>query len=154
MPSSVLTTAPEQAPALNRALIDNPFLVVGLCAAWCNTCAEFRKTFEDIAAERPDSTFVWIDIEDDANIADDIDIENFPTIAVFHRARALHFGASLPQRSVVTRLLDALSADSPEIPTDPSVVSLPRRLMHGDADSGQSASINASSGSPSKAATN
>ena len=154
MPSPVLTTAPAQALALNQALSDNALLVVSLCAAWCNTCTEFRETFEAIAAERPDSTFVWIDIEDDADLAGDIDVDNFPTIAVFDRERVLYFGASLPQRSIVTRLLAALSENSPEIQAAPSVVGLPQRLMRGDADTGQSVSSNASSGSPSNAATN
>ena len=154
MPSSVLTTAPAQAPALNKALSDNAFLVVGLCAAWCNTCTEFRETFEDIAAERRDDTFVWIDIEDDADIAGEIDIDNFPTLAVFHRERVLHFGVSLPQRSVVTRLLTALSQDSLEIHADASVVALRQRLSRRVTLTTQTATSKTSSGSPSSAATN
>ena len=154
MSSSVFTTAPAQAHALHQALSGRAFLVIGLCAAWCNTCDEFRETFEDIAAARPDSTFVWIDIEDDAEIAGDIDIDNFPTLAVFHRERLLHFGVSLPLPPIVARLLSALSEESREIQADSSVSSLRQRLGPGNSRDPQPAPSNASSGSPSNAATN
>lgn len=105
-----------------------PFLVVGFCAAWCNTCAEFRAAFDALADGRPDASFVWLDIEDDADVAGDIDIENFPTIAVYHGDRPLHFGVSLPQRGVVARVLEALDASSRTIEADDAVADLPRRL--------------------------
>ena len=128
MSSPVYAATLEQSQALKRALAENPFLVVGLCAAWCNTCTEFRDGFQAIAAGRPDSTFVWVDIEDDAAIAGDIDVENFPTIAVYHRNRLLHYGVSLPQPPIVARLLAALSADSETVAADAAVTGLPERL--------------------------
>jgi thioredoxin reductase (NADPH) len=150
----VFSTAQEQAQALSLALAEKPFLVLGLCAAWCNTCIEFRKGFEGLADARADSTFVWLDIEDDAEIAGDIDVENFPTIAVFHRDRLLHFGVSLPQPSIVGRLLAALSAESRTIDSHPAVNELPARLKNLVSKLNQRAPSSASSDSPSIAATN
>jgi|GEM_PF-175273 len=154
MPSPVYSAAPDEALALNQALARNAFLVVGLCAAWCNTCTEFRHAFDGIAAARPDSTFAWLDIEDDAEIAGDIDVENFPTIAVFHRGRLLHFGVSLPQAPLVARLLAALTEDSATVQADPAVNALPERLKRPAPDQAQRAPSTASSDSPSSAATN
>jgi thioredoxin 1 len=119
---------PAQAPIEPIAPDGPAFLVVGFCAAWCNTCGEFRAAFDALAQSRRDATFVWLDIEDDADVAGDIDIENFPTIAVFHGDRPLHFGVSLPQRGVVARLLQALDATSRTIDADPAVAALPQRL--------------------------
>lgn len=153
MPPSVHSTAPAGAHALHQALGEHAFLVVGLCAAWCNTCAEFRADFEGIAASRSDSTFVWLDIEDDAEIAGDIDVDNFPTIAVFHRGRLLHFGVSLPQPSIVARLLTALSGESATAEAAEAVKSLPERLLR-SASQAQREATTASSDSPSSAATN
>lgn len=139
---------------MHQALSERAFLVVGLCAAWCNTCTEFREGFEGLASTRVDSTFVWIDIEDDAEIAGDIEVENFPTIGVFHRDRLLHFGVSLPQPSIVARLLAALTADSGTIAAEAAVVSLPTRLKRLAVDRNQRAPVNSSPDSPSSAATN
>lgn len=153
MSLSVYSTAPNEAHALHQALARNAFLVVGLCAAWCDTCTEFRAAFDGIAASQPNSTFVWLDIEDDAEIAGDIDVDNFPTLAVFHHGRLLHFGVSLPQAPTVARLLAALTEESATAQAEPAVEALPRRLQQPDSQD-QRAPSNASSDSSSSAATN
>jgi thioredoxin reductase (NADPH) len=107
---------------------DGDRLVVAFCAAWCNTCDDFRKTFDALASARRDTRFVWLDIEDDADVVGDIDIENFPTIAAFEGGRLLHFGISLPHGPVVARLLDSLDAASPAIAEPDAVTGLPGRL--------------------------
>ena len=114
--------------ALQRALTDHAFLVVGLCAAWCDTCGQFRSDFETLAAKSPETTFVWLDIEDDAETVGDIDIDNFPTIAVFRENRLVHFGVSLPQAGVVSRLLTSLTSEVREAIADPAVHALRVRL--------------------------
>ena len=85
-------------------------IVVCLCAAWCDTCTEFRVAFDRIAAARPDMRFVWLDIEDDSELCGDIDVENFPTLAIYRGDTLLHFGVSLPQEGTVARLVDAMAA--------------------------------------------
>ncbi len=124
-----LSNDPAELAALDRALTQRPRLVVGLCAAWCDTCAQFRSDFEALAAAQPASTFVWLDIEDDAEVVGDVDVDNFPTIAVFDADRLLHFGASLPQPGVVARLLTSLSPAHPPIAGDGAVQGLRERLL-------------------------
>ena len=153
MPATAFSTAPAEASALNDSLRGRDFLVVALCAAWCNTCTEFREDFDRLAAARRDGTFVWLDIEDDAELAGDIDVDNFPTIAVFHRGRLLHFGVSLPQGPLVGRLLTALTEDSATAAAGPGVTTLPERLGRA-AVVAQRESISAASVSPSSAETN
>ena len=97
-------------------------LVVCLCAAWCDTCNEFRLAFERIAADRPQMRFLWLDIEDDAEICGDIDVENFPTLAVWRRDLLLFYGVSLPQEPSVARLVDALAAGGPAVSDAPTEV--------------------------------
>jgi len=110
----VLTTSAGDRDSLKRAMGEAPQLVVvSLCAAWCDTCNEFRAAFERIAIARPQCAFVWVDIEDDAVIAGDIDIENFPTLAVFRDGQPTFFGVSLPHESTVLRLIDALLQSDP-----------------------------------------
>ena len=104
-------------------------LVIALCAAWCDTCTEFRATFERIADARPGMVFVWLDIEDDSEICGDIDIENFPTLAIYRGARLLHYGVSLPQEGTVARLIDEIAERSETDAAAPQAVhDLPKRL--------------------------
>ncbi|HEX7271069.1 MAG TPA: thioredoxin family protein [Casimicrobiaceae bacterium] len=92
-----------------RLADDSSLIVVCFCAAWCDTCGEFRTTLERIAAARPDQLFVWLDIEDDSALCGEIDVENFPTLAVYRGGRLLHYGVSLPQEGTVARLVDELA---------------------------------------------
>jgi thioredoxin reductase (NADPH) len=116
----VFTASECAAPLAAGAGDARRLVVVSLCAAWCDTCTQFRAAYERIAAARPQMTFVWLDIEDDASICGDIDVENFPTLAVFRGASPVHFGVSLPHEATVARLVDALSdgdahcADAPD----------------------------------------
>lgn len=92
-----------------RLADDSSLIVVCFCAAWCDTCGEFRATLERIAATRPDQLFVWLDIEDDSALCGEIDVENFPTLAVYRGGGLLHYGVSLPQEGTVARLVDELA---------------------------------------------
>jgi thioredoxin 1 len=105
-------------------------LVVALCAAWCDTCTEFRATFERIADARPGMVFLWLDIEDDSEICGDIDIENFPTLAVYRGTLLLHYGVSLPQEGTVARLIDGIAERSEaDIAAPQAVHDLPKSLL-------------------------
>ena len=115
--------------AIGERWSDQRIAVVVLCAAWCDTCTEFRATLERIASARPDMLFVWLDIEDDASVCGDIDVDNFPTLAVYRGGALLHYGVSLPQEGTVARLVDEVGArggatsDAPE-----AVLALPGAL--------------------------
>lgn len=91
---------------------DGTLVVISLCASWCHACAEFREAFERIAMQRSSVQFVWLDIEDDHELCGDIDVENFPTLAVFRGDVPLHFGISMPQEATVARLIDRLASRS------------------------------------------
>jgi thioredoxin 1 len=104
-------------------------VVVCLCAEWCDTCTAFRASFERIAEARPREVFVWLDVEDDSEICGDIDIENFPTLAVYRGGRLLHYGVSLPQEGSVARLVDELTTRTSSVVDAPQpVLELPRAM--------------------------
>lgn len=103
----------------NRALVaaaisGDTLTVACLCAAWCGTCASYRATFEALALRHPDKTFVWIDIEDQADIVGDLDVENFPTLLVQRGDTVAFFGTTLPDGAVADRLVQAQAAQSDE----------------------------------------
>jgi thiol-disulfide isomerase/thioredoxin len=84
------------------------FLVACLCAAWCDTCVAYRPGFLAMAERFPRAEFRWVDIEDDAEAAEDIDVENFPTILVRRGEETLFQGVLLPHHEHLERLLQKL----------------------------------------------
>jgi thioredoxin 1 len=126
----VLTASSVDRRALaSRWNANGPLVVISLRAAWCHTCGEFREAFERIAAARGNAQFVWLDIEDDHEICGDIDVEDFPTLAVFRGDVPVHYGVSLPLEATVARLIDELAsrtAPARDIPNE--VRALPEAL--------------------------
>jgi thioredoxin 1 len=95
-------------------LSTSPLVVLALCADWCGTCRDFQQVLQRLAEARPEIVFAWADIEDDAELVGDIDVESFPTLAVFRAGQALHYGVSLPQEGLVARMIDAFAARPPQ----------------------------------------
>jgi thioredoxin 1 len=83
-----------------------------LCAAWCDTCNEYRPGFFALAARFPDTNFRWIDIEDQADEVGDLEVENFPTIRVTRDDTVLFHGTLLPMHAHLQRLLTELLSRS------------------------------------------
>jgi len=87
--------------------MDNPPLVVAcLCAAWCTSCGAYRTVFAAAAAAHPDATFRWVDIEVEAALVDELDVETFPTLLI-GGSQPHFFGTILPQPDVLARLIAA-----------------------------------------------
>ena len=121
MPVLTTVSAPDLGLMARQADDETP-VIVSLCAAWCDTCNEFRASYERIAAARPEMLFIWLDIEDDADICGDINVENFPTLAIYRGGRLMHFGVSLPHEGVVARLIDEMARRSAGVVDAPGAV--------------------------------
>lgn len=93
---------------------DEGLLVICLCAEWCGTCRDYRPGFDALAAEFPDARFRWLDIEDNADEMGDLDIENFPTLLIFHGQSVLFFGTMLPHLEHLRRTLEIFQDLTPE----------------------------------------
>ncbi|MBT0568941.1 thioredoxin family protein [Curvibacter sp. CHRR-16] len=93
-------SAPPSSPS-NGTLLQ----VVCLCAAWCGTCKDYATTFARIEQEYPQCQFRWIDIEDEADLVDDFEVENFPTIVVIRDGSVRFAGTLLPHAETLKRLL-------------------------------------------------
>lgn len=98
-------------PELRLALAREDITVVAcFCAAWCDTCSEYRPKFEALAAtQHPEAVFVWIDIEEHPELLGDEDVENFPTIAIERSGQWLFYGVMLPHIHQLERLIQSLT---------------------------------------------
>ena len=118
---SSLFLIPDNFSQLSAALSSGRWVVACLCAGWCDVCKQYRPGFEALAAEHPEQQFVWIDIEDQADLVGDLDVENFPTILIQHRDVVVFYGTMLPEPRQVARLLEAqLTRDEAELQREAS----------------------------------
>lgn len=103
-------------------------MVVCLCAQWCGVCRDYRDVFAAAAVRHPRLMFRWIDIEDEAELAGDMDVQTFPTLVVADRQGQLVFSGPLPpQPGLLDRLLRQTSAaDGAALPiaVDPAAEAL------------------------------
>jgi len=113
-----------------------------LCAAWCRTCDEYRPAF-DAAVDELRRTGVavtahWIDIEDEAELVGDYDVETFPTLLVADARHVRFVGPMTPQPETLKRLLRATVIDAAPDATwprvEPAVEALAVGLRRRDGD--------------------
>jgi len=108
---------------------DAAALVACLCAAWCRTCDEYRSVFETLRAEfGTRAKFVWVDIEDDEAVLGELDIEDFPTLALVRGEHIAFFGPVLPHLQTARQLIErGLHGELPPVDEAP-LAGLPARL--------------------------
>lgn len=104
---------PSNERCFDESPSSNEFLVICLCAEWCGTCRDYRTGFDGLAALFPDVRFQWLDIEEQADLLGDLDIENFPTVFVQRGDLILFFGTLLPHLSHLQRLIETYRDQSP-----------------------------------------
>ncbi|ETD70967.1 thiol-disulfide isomerase [Pelistega indica] len=81
------------------------------CAQWCGTCKTYANDFKSLSEQFPEYTFIWIDIEDNPELLDDLDVENFPTILIQQSQQNYFFGTMLPHIQHLERLIRSIQKD-------------------------------------------
>ena len=106
-----------------------PLVVACLCAAWCRTCDDYRPVFEEVGARFGERVVLrWIDIEDEAALVGDVDVDNFPTVALLRGASALFCGTLTPQAATLARMIEAALTGTLARVDDPEADAFARRL--------------------------
>lgn len=82
-------------------------LVACLCARWCRLCESYQATFDEAARRHPGLRFVYVDIEDEADVVQAIDVENFPTLVIADGPELRFLGVITPQPETLERLVRA-----------------------------------------------
>jgi len=105
-------------------------LVVCLCAQWCGVCRDYCTTFAQVQAQFPQIRFLWIDVEDEADLLHPLEAENFPTLLLAVGTAPRFFGPLPPQPMLLERLIRARLQDAtaPAL-AEPAVIALLGRIL-------------------------
>jgi thiol-disulfide isomerase/thioredoxin len=109
-----------------------PVLVVCLCADWCGVCRDYRARFDQMQAKFPQARFLWIDVEDEADLLHPLDVDDFPTLLLAVGEAPRFFGPLTPQVETLERLIRA-HIENPGAPTlaDPQIATVLARIRAG-----------------------
>lgn len=107
--------------------------VACLCAAWCRLCEGYAPVFEQVTqalrAQHPGLQVHWIDIEDEAELLGEFDVETFPTVVVLVGAALRFAGPLAPQPETLQRVLaTVLAAPQAGATAAPEVLAFAERL--------------------------
>ena len=110
-----------------------PLLVACLCADWCNVCTEYRSRFQQVqasvTADHPQAQFVWLDIEDEADLLHPLDVDDFPTLLIAVGDAPRFFGPLTPQAQTLERLVRNAAQDTTAAPlANPEVCAAVARI--------------------------
>ena len=105
-------------------------LVVCLCAQWCGVCGDYRARFAQVQAKFPQATFLWVDVEDEADLLYPMDIENFPTLLLVVGGKPRFFGPLTPQVELLERLVRAqVQGSAGAALGDPELLALVAKIL-------------------------
>ena len=104
-------------------------LVACLCAQWCGTCRDYQALFDQLQTEFPQAQFLWVDIEDQADLVDPVEVENFPTLLVVADGQARFFGTLLPHIDTLRRILQTQLSAERATTVDAEAQALAQRLL-------------------------
>jgi thioredoxin 1 len=106
-------------------------LVACLCADWCSACREYKPLFDSLARKFPNVRFLWVDVEDEADLIDPIEVEDFPTILIAKGQNPYFFGTVLPHIETLERLIqDRMTAGEHTSIKGAAVIRLVRSLQN------------------------
>ena len=108
-------------------------LVACLCAQWCGVCRDYRSSFEQVQAaiqrDFPQAQFLWIDVEDEADLLHPLDVEDFPTLLIAVGDAPRFFGPLTPQAQTLERLVHSTALEfSAKALRDPELTAVVARI--------------------------
>ena len=114
---------------MSSPIAPDELLVACLCAQWCGTCRDYQPMFEQLQTEFANAKFVWIDIEDEADLVDPVEVDNFPTLLIAKADEVRFFGMLTPHAETLRRLIQThMEQDAAHSVVDADATQLAMRL--------------------------
>lgn len=101
-----MTTSPEESSAAPTHPPGRADLwVLCLCADWCHICRDMRAALTDDHRLMSLVNWHWVDVEDHADILDDLSVETFPSYLIGTNDEALLFAPGPPHGDAIRSFL-------------------------------------------------
>lgn len=89
----------------NEVIEKNDIVIVDFWAPWCAPCRSFAPTFEKVAGQNPDITFVKINTEQEQELGAQFQIRSIPTLMVFRENVIIFSQPGVLPESALTELI-------------------------------------------------
>ena len=97
-------------------LKDNEVVFIDFWAEWCAPCKQFARVYEQVAEQNPDLIFAKINIEEEKELADNLQILSIPHLMIFKQGILVYSEAgSMPESVLKDLVQQAKNADVSEI---------------------------------------
>jgi len=105
---SVVRLEADAYAAVRGWIEDGEWIVACLCAGWCHVCEDWRAPFAQLAERLPGVRFLWVDVEDEADVVEGIEVEDFPTLLIQRGDAVIFLGAVRPNTQAVETLVRSM----------------------------------------------
>lgn len=100
----------------DELLTKSSFLVIDFWAEWCGPCKAFEPIFEQVAAEFSDITFAKVNVDNEAELAQEFSVRSIPFLVIIRDNVALFSEAgTLPANALKDLIQQAQKLDMHEI---------------------------------------
>lgn len=104
-------------------------LLACFCAAWCRTCDGYAHVMAALQVQYAQQVqFAWVDIEDQAEVLDNVDVENFPALLISDAQQVYFWGTVLPHAATAAQLVDRVLSGDIRPLNAPDILQLDQRL--------------------------
>ncbi len=85
--------------------------VICLCAQWCGICRQMQASLLQEQRFLPMVRWLWVDIEEHANLLGDLEVETFPTYLIGRRGEVLLYAPGPTQPAAIASYVMPYASD-------------------------------------------
>lgn len=97
--------------------------VICLCAQWCHICRDMRVAVDRDRRLHRLVNWRWVDVEDDADLLGNLEVETFPTYLIGHRDQVLLFAPGPTRVDALLAMVTPYATGRVQATAVPEVVS-------------------------------
>lgn len=89
-------------------ILEKDFAIADFNAVWCGPCRMLGPVLNEISSERSDAAFYGIDSDDNADIAEEYEIQSIPTLIAFKNGKEVGRTVGFRPKAQLNAWIDSL----------------------------------------------